>query len=86
MEIKASQRRHHETSKGGRGDPGDNLKGYRIVLEVFLLQSWIATQSFALLSGDGFYLRATSGVVAWLNIDSTELIVQCLQGRHGEER
>ena len=58
MEIKASQRRHHETSKGGRGDPGYNLKGYRIVLEVFRLQSWIATQSFALLSGDGFYLRA----------------------------
>jgi len=28
----------------------------------------------------------SSGVVAWLNIASTELIVQGLQGRHGEER
>ena len=58
MEIKASPSRHHETSKGGRGDPGDNLKGYRIVLEVFFVTILDCNAKLCFARNDGFYLRA----------------------------
>ena len=44
-------------------------------ISLYLLRSW----------AEGMQ-SPSSGVVAWLNIASTELIVQGLQGRHGEER